>query len=43
MWKFIKNLLLFLVVAFFIFFIIFQPQQAGEFVQECFRRHRSGS
>jgi hypothetical protein len=36
MWKFIKNLLLFLVVALFIFFIIFEPRQAGEFVQNIF-------
>jgi hypothetical protein len=36
MWKWIKNILLFLVVAFFLFFIIAQPEQAGEFFQNVF-------
>ena len=36
MWTWIKNILLFLVVAFFIFFIIFEPQKAGQFFEHVF-------
>lgn len=36
MWTWIKNILLFLVVSFFLFFIIFEPQKAGEFFENVF-------
>ena len=36
MWTWFKNILLFLAAAFFLFFIIFYPVKAGEFIENVF-------